>query len=87
MTVNLELPPNIEQLYLAEAQARGLSLEKVMQEALVAARQSVIATEQVSPEEWMRRFTAWSEGPEHASLPDLPDEAMSREFIYAERGL
>jgi hypothetical protein len=35
----------------------------------------------------MRRFKEWSERPAHANLPDLPDEAMSRESIYAQRGL
>jgi hypothetical protein len=28
MTVTLNLPPGIEQLYLAEAQSRGLALEE-----------------------------------------------------------
>jgi hypothetical protein len=35
----------------------------------------------------MRRFKEWSESPAHANLPDLADKAMSRESIYAERGL
>jgi hypothetical protein len=38
MTVTLNLPPNIEQLYLAEAQSRGLALEEVIAQTLVAAR-------------------------------------------------
>ncbi len=36
MTVNLELPPQIESAYLAEAQARGLSLDAVVREVLIA---------------------------------------------------
>ncbi len=36
MTVTLELPPQIESAYLAEAQARGLSLDAVMREVLIA---------------------------------------------------
>ncbi len=38
MTVTLNLPPQVEQAYLAEAQARGLPVEEVMQETLVTAR-------------------------------------------------
>ncbi len=87
MTVTLNLPPNIEQLYLAEAQARGLAVQEVIEEALVAARQPVARGEQVSPEEWMRRFREWSESPAHANLPVLSEYAMSRESIYEDRGL
>jgi hypothetical protein len=87
MTLTLNLPPNIEQLYLAEAQARGLTVEEVIGETLVAARQPAASIEQETAEEWMRRFKAWSEGPAHANLPDLSDKAISRESIYAERGL
>lgn len=87
MTVTLNLPPNIEQLYLAEAQARGLAVREVIEEALVAARQPVPMAEEVSPEEWMRQFKEWSESPAHAHLPVLSDYAMSRESIYEERGL
>ncbi len=87
MTVTLNLPPDIELLYLAEAQARGLPVEDVIEEALVTARQSIAAAEEIRPEEWMRRFKEWSESPAHANLPDLPDEAISRESVYADRGL
>ena len=36
MTVTLELPPQIESAYLAEAQARGLSLDDVVREVVIA---------------------------------------------------
>ncbi len=38
VTVTLELPPHIEQAYRAEAEARGLPLNVVVTEALVAQR-------------------------------------------------
>ncbi len=38
MTVTLDLPPQVEQAYLAEAQARGLPLDAVVREALIAAQ-------------------------------------------------
>ena len=85
MTVTLNLPPQVEQAYLAEARARGLPLADVMREALVAAQPPAAASE-LSTEEWSRRFEAWT-----ASYADitvvLPDEAMERESIYADRGL
>ena len=65
----------------------GLPVEEVIGQALVAARQPVAPNEQESVEAWMRRFKEWSESPAHANPPDLPDEAMSRESTYAERGL
>ena len=36
MTVTLELPPQIESAYIAEAQARGLSVDAVVREVLIA---------------------------------------------------
>lgn len=87
MTVTLNLPPTVERIYLAEAQARGLSLETVIEETLLAARQSVVSDASVNPEDWMRRFKEWSESPAHANLPVLSDFAISRESIYEDRGL
>ncbi len=86
MTITLNLPPSIEQLYLAEAQSRGLALEEIIAQTLVAARNPATDSEPAPPEEWMRRFKEWSESPAHANLPDLADKAMSRESIYADRG-
>ena len=77
MTVTLNLPPNIEQLYVAEAQARGLAVEEVIEEALLAARHPVTPSDELSPEEWMRRFKEWSESSAHANLPVLSDHAVS----------
>jgi hypothetical protein len=36
MTINLDLPPEIEQAYRAEAQARGLSFDEMVREILIA---------------------------------------------------
>jgi hypothetical protein len=81
MTVTLNLPPNIEQLYLAEARARGLAVEEVMAQTLVAARQHA-ADEEVNPDEWIRRFKAWAHSHDHENLPVLSDEAVSRDSMY-----
>jgi hypothetical protein len=82
MTVTLNLPPNIEQLYLAEARTRGLAVEEVIAQALVAARQPADTDEPVSPEEWMRRFKAWGHSHDHENMPVLSDEAVSRNSMY-----
>jgi hypothetical protein len=84
MTVTLDLPPHVERAYLAEAQARGLSLEALMREVLLAQRPSYSAAE-MPPEEWVREFKAWTRS--HSDLPVLSDEAISRESIYRDRGL
>jgi CBS domain-containing protein len=83
MTVTLNLPPQVEQAYLAEAQARGLPVEEVMQETLVTARRaSLVEVEQLNPEEWMRAFKAWAHSHDHENLPVLSDEAVSRDSMY-----
>jgi hypothetical protein len=39
------------------------------------------------PDEWIRQFNAWVASHEGLDLPVLSDEAMSRDFIYDNRGL
>lgn len=57
-----------------------------MREVLVA-HQPVAAPLELGPEEWVRRFEAWTRSHEGMNLPALSDEAMNRESIYADRGL
>jgi hypothetical protein len=84
MTVTLDLPPDIERAYLAEAQARGLPLDVLVREVLLA-RQPYLSADEMPPEEWVREFKAWTHS--HSGLPVLSDDAISRESIYADRGL
>ena len=86
MTVTLNLPPNVEQAFLAEARARGLSLDELVRDVLLA-RQPPSPAAELSPEEWVREFKAWTRSHAGDNLPLLTDEAMSRDFIYGERGL
>jgi hypothetical protein len=86
MTVTLNLPPNVEQAFLAEAQAKGLSLDELVCDVLLARQPTSPATEP-SPEEWVREFKVWTRSHAGDNLPLLADEAMSRDFIYGERGL
>jgi hypothetical protein len=83
MTVTLNLPPQVEEAYLAEAQARGVPVEEVMLETLMAARRSsTVDAGQLSPEEWMRAFKAWAHSHDQENLPVLSDEAVSRDSMY-----
>ncbi|MDQ6678901.1 MAG: hypothetical protein M3Z09_16580 [Acidobacteriota bacterium] len=86
MTITLDLPPQVEQAYLAAAQARGLPLADVVREALVAAQPPAADTE-LNPEEWVHQFKAWTHGHAAGNLPLLSDDDISRESIYRERGL
>jgi hypothetical protein len=86
MNITVDLPPDIEQAYLAEAQAKGLSLDELVRNLLLSLQPSPPANE-LSPEEWVREFRAWVASHAGDDLPVLSDEAMSREFIYRDRGL
>jgi hypothetical protein len=83
MTVTLNLPPEKEAVYQAQARARGLSLEQWMLEVADqhAPPVSSAQLQKTDPQEWARQFRAWADG-HNPKLPVLSDEAMSRESIY-----
>ena len=86
MTVTLELKPEVEERIIAEARARGLSVEDYILHVLEGEVASDTATfsETATPEEWEKALLEWVNAarPEH---PPLSDEAISRESIYRER--
>lgn len=86
MIVTLSLPSEIEQAYRAEAEARGISVDELMRDVLLA-NPPLPARLELSPEERVRRFEEWVDSHATDDLPVLSDEAISREFIYRERGL
>lgn len=59
MTITLNLPPHIEEAYLAEAKAKGLSLDELAGNLLLSLQPSPAAAE-LSPNEWVRQFKAWT---------------------------
>jgi hypothetical protein len=83
MTVTLNLPPDKEAAFQAQAQARGLSLEQWILE--IADQQvqpvSIAHLQKTNPQEWARQFDAWADS-HSPDIPVLSDEAMSRESIY-----
>lgn len=85
MTVTLELKPEVEERIVAEAKARGLSVESYIlnvleKEAMNGGTNFALTA---TPEEWKKAFLKWvnTERPAH----QLSDEAISRESIYRER--
>ncbi|MGA2742376.1 MAG: hypothetical protein ABSG65_33680 [Bryobacteraceae bacterium] len=83
MTVTLNLPPEKEAEFKAQAQSRGLSLEQWMLELADQSVQpvSIAHLQRTDPEEWARQFLAWTDS-HRPDIPVLSDEAMSRESIY-----
>lgn len=83
MTLTLNLPPEKEAAFQAQAQACGLSLEQWMVELADQNLPpvSIVHLQKTDPEEWARQFRAWSDGHD-PNIPVLSDEAMSRESIY-----
>lgn len=79
MTVKVELPPEIEERFIAEARDRRMPLDAYLRECLSSFVQSRLLPK-LSPEAVDRRLD------EAADLvptgPTLSDFAMSRESIY-----
>ncbi len=87
MTVTLNLPPHVEQAILAEAQAKGMSPDELVQDLLLARLPPAVAAHEIASRRVIRQIKAWVASHEGDNLPVLSDEAMSRESIYRERGL
>lgn len=83
MTVTLNLSPEKEAAFKAQAQARGLSLEQwmldVVDQSSTAPLNCPLAENQSSGVG--RQFRAWADSHD-PNTPVLTDEAMSRESIY-----
>jgi hypothetical protein len=82
MSVTVELSPEIEARYAAEAAERGVPLQSHLKRVLEER-----AAPKVTSRTPVERARIWRESVE--GLPHtkpLSDEAISRESIYAERG-
>jgi len=86
MTLTLNLPPQVVEAYLAEAQARGVSIDSLVRDVLLEWRPLPVPAD-LSPQQWVDEFRAWVHSHSGDYLPLLSDEAISREFIYQDRGL
>jgi hypothetical protein len=83
MTVTLNLPPDIEESFLAQARALGISVDDFVLNLLV--RVPTGPPESETADQWIRRFREWAES-HPIDTPLLSDEAISRESIYSDRG-
>lgn len=86
--MSLVLSTDFEVGLEAKATAKGLSVEDYLKK-LVARDDWQFRDDYVElpPDEWIREFDAWADSHRAMNLPSLSDEAISREFIYKERGL
>ena len=92
MTVMLNLPPEKEAKLIAAAQAKGLStdalvreaLDRILADATAPAGRPRSLQDELTPEEWVRQFDAWVDSHDRTA-PLLSDEAISRESIYPDR--
>lgn len=85
MTLTLDLPPQVEQAYLALARARGVPVDAVVREVLIASQPACLTapSERMSTEVWFDQFEQWANSFPEAPL--IPDEALSRENLYPDR--
>ena len=82
MTVTLKFKPEVEAGVLAQAQARGMSVEEYVL-SVVEGTVLPAAKNRLSPEQRAAAFEAWSAG--HRPTPPLSDYAVSREAMYEGR--
>jgi hypothetical protein len=83
MTIKLELPPPLESSLLAQARARGLSLEAYAQELLEECGHTVQPAS-LPPAERLTAFHEFVRGLESQAI--IPEEAFHRESWYPDRG-
>jgi hypothetical protein len=81
MAITVELPPEIEQQFLAQARARGISVDAYVQEYLMRSCQLSADRPTLSVEE-VDRILDEAADLVPAGVAPLSDEAMSRENIY-----
>ncbi|BAU14419.1 hypothetical protein LEP3755_49660 [Leptolyngbya sp. NIES-3755] len=85
MTIQLDLKPETEARLIAQAAARGMSVEELISatiDTLLTASDSDDAV--LSPQERAEKFVRWAKSHNIQTQP-LSDEAISRENIYRER--
>ena len=87
MTLALELAPDSAADLESKAKAKGLSMTDYIKQIVERDLQYKDDYVQLPPDQWIREFREWAESHRAMDLPSLSDEAISREFIYAERGL
>jgi len=82
MSVTIELPPELEAQFAADAAGLGISLDKYLLDRLTAKSQPSVPEKRLSTEEWNQLLERAADlVPAH--VPPLSDYAVSRESIYS----
>ena len=81
MTIIVELPPEIEERFLAEARARGISIGAYVQKYLAGSSTTLLPPSALSAEE-LNQLLDDAAGLVQCGVPPLTDEGMSRESVY-----
>lgn len=86
MNVTIEFSDEKAAALTAQAQARGLTVERWLEQIAEEYLQpvSIAHLQKTNPKEWARQFDAWVESHD-PNTPVLSEEAMSRETIYDDR--
>ncbi len=88
MNLTIEIPDEKAAALIAQAAARGLTIERWVEEIAGQHAQaqpiSIAHLQKADPKEWARQFHAWAESHDRTS-PLLSDEALSRESIYSDQ--
>jgi len=82
MTVTLKFKPEVEAGLVAEAEAKGVTVEEYIL-SMIESVVSPAAAKTLSPNERAAAFEAWSA--QHRPTPILSDYAISREAMYEGR--
>lgn len=82
MTITVELPPEVEERFLAQARIRGLSLDAYVKELLSLSSATPTHGRQLSPDDVNLLLDEASELVP-APLAPLSDYAMDRDSIYS----
>jgi hypothetical protein len=85
MNLTIELSDEKAAALRAQAEARGLTVERwieqIAEQQAEAQPASIAHLQKTNPKEWARRFHEWAESHDRTT-PLLSDEAVSRESIY-----
>lgn len=86
MTLTIDIPSELEEKLQEEAGRRGVAAEELartfLEERLLFSLERPLWDKL---EDWERAFDEWIASQDQAR-PPLPEEAMSRESFYGERG-
>ena len=84
MTVTVNLPAEIEEVWRAQAQAEGVPVDQLVQDLMIS-NWPRPDPNRLPPEERQRRWEEFLANLPHTDVV-LPDEAMERESIYGDHG-